>query len=79
VFNPVRQAEQFDPRGAYIRRWIPEPAGSEAPWIFKSWEALNNMLADARVRLRKSDPRPIVDHAEARDAALAAIAKARRS
>ncbi len=24
VFNPVLQAEKFDPHGAYVRRWIPE-------------------------------------------------------
>ena len=24
VFNPARQAERFDPYGAYVRRWIPE-------------------------------------------------------
>ena len=26
VFNPTRQAERFDPDGAYIRRWLPELA-----------------------------------------------------
>ena len=29
VFNPERQAERFDPHGAYVHRWVPE-AGSEA-------------------------------------------------
>jgi deoxyribodipyrimidine photo-lyase len=24
VFNPLRQAERFDPQGAYLRRWVPE-------------------------------------------------------
>jgi deoxyribodipyrimidine photo-lyase len=24
VFNPTLQAEKFDPKGEYIRRWIPE-------------------------------------------------------
>jgi deoxyribodipyrimidine photo-lyase len=26
IFNPMRQGEQFDPDGAYIRRWVPELA-----------------------------------------------------
>src|SRR5581483_176681 len=26
IFNPVTQAERFDPHGAYVRRWIPELA-----------------------------------------------------
>ncbi|MFP4154587.1 MAG: cryptochrome/photolyase family protein [Halothiobacillaceae bacterium] len=34
VFNPVRQAEKFDPEGEYIRRWVPERAGMKAPAVF---------------------------------------------
>jgi deoxyribodipyrimidine photo-lyase len=79
VFNPVRQAEQFDPKGDYIRRWVPELAGLPTPWIFNPWAAPNNVLADVRVRLGKTYPRPIVDHAQAREAALAAFARIRGS
>jgi deoxyribodipyrimidine photo-lyase len=31
VFNPELQAEKFDPRREYIRRWAPEHASGEAP------------------------------------------------
>ena len=31
IFNPVLQAQQFDPDGAYVRRWVPELARLEAP------------------------------------------------
>jgi hypothetical protein len=79
VFNPESQAEQFDPKGDYIRRWVPELGGLPTPWIFNSWAAPNNVLADVRMRLGKSYPRPIVDHAQAREAALAAFAKIRGS
>src|ERR1019366_10049362 len=24
IFNPLTQAEKFDPTGAYVRRWVPE-------------------------------------------------------
>src|SRR4051794_9776842 len=24
IYNPTRQAERFDPRGGYVRRWLPE-------------------------------------------------------
>jgi deoxyribodipyrimidine photo-lyase len=24
IFNPIAQGEKFDPRGDYVRRWIPE-------------------------------------------------------
>jgi len=26
IFNPLRQAERYDPRGDYVRRWVPELA-----------------------------------------------------
>jgi hypothetical protein len=37
VFNPVLQAQKFDPRGDYIARWVPEladlaPAQRHQPW-----------------------------------------------
>ncbi|HMO85388.1 MAG TPA: deoxyribodipyrimidine photo-lyase [Lacipirellulaceae bacterium] len=79
VFNPVSQAEQFDPQGDYIRRWVPELGRLEPPWLFKPWEAPNNVLTAAGVRLGDTYPRPIVDHAAAREAALAAFAKIRGS
>jgi deoxyribodipyrimidine photo-lyase len=31
VFNPLRQAERFDPRGDYVRRWIPELGSGDYP------------------------------------------------
>jgi deoxyribodipyrimidine photo-lyase len=77
VFNPVSQAEQFDPQGGYIRRWVPELSGLPVPYIFQPWEAPADVLADASVRLGADYPRPMVDHAEARKSALAEFAKIR--
>ncbi|MBF4548806.1 cryptochrome/photolyase family protein [Pseudoclavibacter sp. VKM Ac-2888] len=31
VFNPERQAERFDPHGAYVQRWVPEAGSDEYP------------------------------------------------
>jgi deoxyribodipyrimidine photo-lyase len=79
VFNPVSQAEKFDPTGDYIRRWVPELKHLPTPWIFKPHEAPNNVLADLHIRIGRTYPKPIVDHAAAREAALAAFAKIRGS
>ena len=65
VFNPVSQAAKFDPDGDYIRRWVPELAGLDVPHIFDPPEPPPGY------------PAPMVDHAEARKAALAAYDKIR--
>ena len=36
-FNPVRQAERFDPAGTYVRRYVRELADVPAPWILAPW------------------------------------------
>ena len=77
IFNPVLQAEKFDPDGAYVRRWVPELAQLEAACIHSPWKASADALARAGIVLGKTYPKPIIDHAEARARALAAFAKMR--
>jgi deoxyribodipyrimidine photo-lyase len=77
VFNPVLQAEKFDPDGAYVRRWVPELARLEAPVIHKPWQASGEALTRAGVAPGETYPQPIVDHGLARARALAAFASMR--
>lgn len=79
VFNPTMQAEKADPDGEYIRRWVPELAKLPTKWLREPWTAPAEELAAAGVQLGKNYPQPIVDHREARDAALAAYEKIRAS
>jgi deoxyribodipyrimidine photo-lyase len=74
IFNPVMQGEKFDSDGSYVRRWVPELAQMPATWIHKPWEASKGILESAGVRLGQTYPQRIVDHREARDRALAALA-----
>jgi len=78
VFSPSRQAERFDPRAAYIREWVPELAGLSDRWAREPWRASREELADAGVSLGDSYPERIIDHAEARERALAAFSAIRR-
>ncbi len=77
IFNPVLQAEKFDPDGGYVRLWIPELHELAAPEIHAPWRASTEALARAGVVLGKTYPRPIVDHAFARARALEAFAAMR--
>ena len=73
VFNPVLQGEKFDPKGAYVRRFVPELAKIPDKWIHKPWEAPAEVLAAAGIRLDADYPRPRVGLSEGRDRALAAF------
>jgi deoxyribodipyrimidine photo-lyase len=67
VFNPVAQGKKFDPKGEYIRRWVPELAGCPADAVHEP--RLSGGLGGY--------PTPIVDHAEERAEALARYGRTR--
>jgi len=79
VFNPVTQSRKFDPDGAYIRRFVPELSELPNTMIHAPWEAGGLDLASHGVTLGETYPYPLVDHAEARVATIAAYEKARAS
>ncbi|MGQ9371835.1 cryptochrome/photolyase family protein [Azospirillum sp. A39] len=74
VFNPVLQGETHDRDGRYVRRYVPELQDMPDAWLHKPWQAPPDVLERAGVRLGSTYPRPIVDHAAARDRALLAYA-----
>ncbi|QTN36480.1 cryptochrome/photolyase family protein [Cognatishimia activa] len=71
IFNPTTQAQKFDPNGDYIRKWCPELAALPTKVLHAPWEAPALVLQEAGVTLGETYPHPIVDHKEARAAALA--------
>ncbi|MDO8861856.1 deoxyribodipyrimidine photo-lyase [Haliea sp. E1-2-M8] len=70
IFNPVTQGEKFDTGGDYVRRWVPEIAGLPDRYLHRPWEAPAEALSAAGIVLGESYPFPLVDHREAREAAL---------
>ncbi len=79
VFNPALQGAKFDPDGAYVRRWVPELADLPAAWIQRPHAAPAGVLAEGGVRPGRDYPRPLVDHAAARQRALRALRELKRS
>ena len=63
VFNPTTQAAKFDPVGRYIRKWVPELRGVPTDQLFEPHKA--GLFGNAN-----GYPRPMVDHKQARLAAL---------
>jgi deoxyribodipyrimidine photo-lyase len=73
IFNPTRQGENFDAKGDYIRRFLPELAELSKQDIHQPEKAPAMALKAAGVELERDYPRPIVDHSKARERALAAL------
>ncbi|MFN8984721.1 MAG: FAD-binding domain-containing protein, partial [Burkholderiales bacterium] len=71
IFNPITQSERFDPKGKFIRRYIPELSNLPDKFIHAPW-TLPPMDAQAtNFVLGRDYPAPIVDHALQREKALA--------
>ncbi|MDW3779390.1 deoxyribodipyrimidine photo-lyase [Kluyvera cryocrescens] len=73
IFNPTTQGERFDKSGEFIRHWLPElksvpDKAIHQPW---TWAEKQGVTLDY--------PQPVVDHAQARVATLAAYETAKKS
>ena len=74
IFNPTSQGKKFDPEGSYVRRYVPQLAQLPASVIHQPEVVAGSQLAAAGITLGSTYPEPIVDHAQARKDALAALA-----
>jgi len=70
IFNPIAQAQKFDPKGEYIKRFVPELAQMPTKFIHAPWTAPENTLSFSRVDLGRTYPNPMVEHSAARLRAL---------
>ena len=69
VFNPVTQGKRFDPKGDYVRRWVPELAHLPGKAAHTPWQHAEGY--------RCGYPEPVVDHDEERRDALDRYQQAR--
>jgi deoxyribodipyrimidine photo-lyase len=69
IFNPTTQGQRFDPSGDYVRRYVPELRHLSGKSVHEPWKADDGYDHDY--------PRPIVDHKQARQEALARYEQAR--
>ena len=70
IFNPVTQAEKFDPMGSYIRQWLPEIAALPNKYLYQPWAAPSSLLDEHGIKLGKVYPQPLVDLKATRERAL---------
>lgn len=71
IFNPLLQSKKFDPKGEYIRKYVPELADVPTDQIHAPHLMTHEEQALAKCRIGIDYPSPIVDHRQARDEYLA--------
>lgn len=77
VFNPTAQGQKFDPEGEYVRRGVAELARVATKFIHEPWKMPPSEQRRSECVVGSDYPVPIVDHAFARERALAAYAQAK--
>jgi deoxyribodipyrimidine photo-lyase len=77
IFNPVTQSEKFDPKGEFIRKYVPELKGCNERQIHAPWLMSAAQQQAAGVIIGRDYPAPVVDHATARAVTLDLYKKVR--
>lgn len=65
IYNPIKQSQEHDPEGQFIRRWVPELKNISDAWIHEPWLMSDDMQKKAGCIIGEHYPEPIVDHSTA--------------
>jgi deoxyribodipyrimidine photo-lyase len=65
IYSPIKQTEDQDPSGEFIKTYCPELKDLDAKFLAAPWEAPPMILKMADVNLGENYPMPVVDHKEA--------------
>ena len=77
IYNPARHRERYDPDGTYVRRYVPELRDVPGRHLSEPWTMPEEVQHACGCVIGRDYPEPIVDHAQARRAALERYALAR--
>ena len=78
MYNPVKQSQEHDPEGEFIRKWVPELKNVPNEWIHTPWDIPLLIQEDIKCHIGKDYPLPIVEHASAIKHARAEISACRK-
>lgn len=70
LYNPTSQQKNYDPTGAYVRRYVPELANVPDNYLAEPWTMPSELQDEIGCKIGKDYPEPIVDHKLARQNAL---------
>jgi deoxyribodipyrimidine photo-lyase len=61
IYNPVKQSQDHDPEGKFIRKWVPELEACPTEFIHQPWEMTVMEQELYGIEIGKDYPKPIVD------------------
>ncbi|MDC6448290.1 deoxyribodipyrimidine photo-lyase [Alphaproteobacteria bacterium] len=73
IFNPILQGKKFDPKGDYVRKFIPTLIKIPDKFVHSPWEMSIDEQEKYNFKIGKDYPSPIVDLSDTRKRALAAF------
>ena len=78
IYNPIKQAQEQDPKGAFVRHWLPALKNVPDIWIFEPYLMPKAQQLQYGCILGKDYPMPLVDIAKATREARLLITLARK-
>ncbi|MEL6921920.1 MAG: FAD-binding domain-containing protein, partial [Pseudomonadota bacterium] len=79
IYNPIKQSQDQDPDGIFIRKWVPELAALPNEHIHAPWMMPPLMQRELGLQVGENYPAPIIDHLQAAKDARAKISEIRRT
>ncbi len=73
VYNPIKQAHDHDPKGAFVRRWLPAMRKVPDLFLFEPWTMPADVQAAYDIQLGGDIPFPLVEIEVATRAAKAKL------
>jgi deoxyribodipyrimidine photo-lyase len=61
VYNPIKQAQDHDPKGHFVRRWLPAMRKVPDTWLFEPWHMPPDVQERCGVRVGVDISLPVVD------------------
>ena len=61
VYNPIKQAQDHDPHGRFVRQWLPALRRVPDTWLFEPWRMPPALQAQTGVHVGVDIAHPVVD------------------
>ncbi|MDC3116782.1 deoxyribodipyrimidine photo-lyase/cryptochrome family protein [Alphaproteobacteria bacterium] len=65
IYNPLKQSTDHDPKGKFIKKWVPELVNVPDIWIHEPWKMDLNTQKKFNCLIGKHYPKPIIEHSDA--------------